>query len=69
MKSLMFSTYKSPLRVVCVEIRQLADCINFCLKHSFGLTKNCGCKHIIPILATNQLCCTNENFSTLFKRC
>jgi len=61
-------THKSPLHVECIEIRQLADCIDFCLICSFRLTKHCGRQHIIPILATNQLCGTDKNFSTLLER-
>jgi len=63
------TTYKSPLHIECIEIWQFTDCVDLGLKCSFGLTEHCGCQDFIPILATNQIHCTNKNFSTLLKRC
>ena len=62
-------TYKSPLHVECIEVRQLAYSINFSLKCRFGLTKHCGSQQVIPVLATNQLHRPNKDFSTLLNRC
>src|SRR6218665_77072 len=67
--NLNVESYQSPLNVECVEVCKFTSCIYFRLNDCLALPKHRSCQNVSAVLSTDQVCSSDEDFSTLLQWC